>query len=479
MQTTLKDATQHSIADARKWVDGLEANGSTAINDALLAALQMHPGDRSRPFTVVFFTDGQPTIGETDPNKILANVMAQNTANTRIFTFGVGDDVNAALLDQLADKTRAVTTYVRETENIEAKVSGLYAKISSPVLTDLKLTVGDGVRLTEVYPPELPDLFNGTQLVVLGRYQGHGKVEVKLTGVVGKEPRQFVEEVNFAERTTEDKTFVEDLWARRKVGYVLDQIRLNGEKKELVDDIVYLAKRYGITTPYTSFLIVPETAVRQSNLGAAVPPALKAGGKGGKKGGGGGDGGSAKGTKVEDFAKSIAGDAKKEAELRQELGQDADKAGVKAGDNVTQDQLNQKSTFERAQKALQLKQLDGLQNGTLGVDMAVQVNNLRNQQQLAPAATQRAGNRNLVDIGGVWIDDGFTATMKTVTVKAQSDAYFLLLERQPSLRDLLRLGNHLVYVTPSGEALIIDAQHGVETLAAAEIDRLFVAAKQK
>ena len=93
------------------------------------------------------------------------------------------------------------------------------------------------------------------------------------------------------------------------------------------------------------------------------------------------------------------------------------------------------------------------------------------------AAIQRVGNRNIVDIGGVWIDDTFNAKMKTVTIKAQSDAYFLLLERQPAMRDVLRLGNHLVYVTPSGEALIIDSQNGVETLTNAEIDRLFVAAK--
>jgi Ca-activated chloride channel family protein len=471
----LKDATPHNIADARKWVDSLEANGSTAINDALLAALQMRPGDRSRPFTVVFFTDGQPTVGETNPTKIVANVMAQNSGNTRIFTFGVGDDVNAALLDQLADKTRAYTTYVRETENIEAKVSGLYAKISSPVLTDLKLTVGDGVRISEVYPPNLPDLFHGSQLVVLGRYQGSGKVSVKLAGQVGKEPREFVHDLTFAERTTEDKSFVEDLWARRKVGFVLDQIRLHGENKELVDDVIFLAKRYGITTPYTSYLVVPD-AMPGFKAGAGAPP--RALGGFGKAGGGGGKGAKG-GAKVEDFAKSIAGDAKGLDKARAELAKDGLKDAAKAGDKDAANQLSQLSTFERAEKALQQKQLSGVQQGALGVDVAIQVNNYRNQQQVSPAAVQRIASRNLVDVGGVWIDDAFDAKMKTVNVKAQSDAYFSLLERQPSLRDLLRLGNHLVYVLPNGEALIIDAQHGVETLTDAEIDRLFVPTAKK
>src|SRR5262249_59678549 len=127
------------------WVDALEATGGTAINDALAAALDMRTTDPGRTFTIVFFTDGQPTIGETNKDKILQNVAKRNSANTRIFTFGVGDDVNATLLDQLADDSRAVATYVRESEDIEAKVSSLYGKISNPVLANLKLSVGPDV----------------------------------------------------------------------------------------------------------------------------------------------------------------------------------------------------------------------------------------------------------------------------------------------------------------------------------------------
>ena len=187
--TRLLPATRDQLDRARQWVDNLEATGSTNIDEALAAALAMRADETGRSFTVVFFTDGQPTIGETDPAQIVKNVAAKNTANTRIFTFGVGDDVNAVLLDQLADKTRSVATYVRESEDIEAKVSGLYAKISRPVLTDLKLSVGPNVTLTEVYPPHLPDLFHGSQLVVLGRYHGKGAAAVTLTGTVGKQHR--------------------------------------------------------------------------------------------------------------------------------------------------------------------------------------------------------------------------------------------------------------------------------------------------
>src|SRR5216683_2612628 len=254
----LVEMNKQQIDQAKKWVENLEATGGTAINDALAAALAMRSGDSGRTLTIVFFTDGQPTVGETNIEKITKNVLAKNDANTRIFTFGVGDDVNATFLDNLAVQTRAVSTYVRPAEDIEAKVSSLFSKISHPVLANLKLTAAQDMRLEEIYPPQLPDLFHGGQLVVLGRYSGHGPAAVTLSGNVGKEPRQFVYEVSFPEKTSDDKGFVEHLWARRKVGYLLDQIRANGEKKELVDETVALAKKYGIATPYTSYLIVPD-----------------------------------------------------------------------------------------------------------------------------------------------------------------------------------------------------------------------------
>src|SRR5262249_6742938 len=148
--------------------------------------------------------------------------------NTRIFTFGVGeaDGLDAAFLDQLAENTRAVSTFVKPAEDIEVKAAGLIKKISHPVLANLKLSVvGSKVGLSEIYPPQLPDLFHGGQVTVIGRYSGNGTVAIKLTGQVGKETKEFVYELPFAAKSSDDKAFVEDLWARRKVGFLLDQIR--------------------------------------------------------------------------------------------------------------------------------------------------------------------------------------------------------------------------------------------------------------
>jgi Ca-activated chloride channel family protein len=504
----LVESDKDRIEHAKKWVDNLQARGGTAINDALLAALQMRSDDAGRSFTVVFFTDGQPTIGETDCDKILKNIEARNSANTRIFTFGVGHDdgINATFLDQLADRTRALSTFIQPGEDIEVKTASLYNKISHPVLANLKLSVGDKVHLEEVYPPQLPDLFHGGQVVVLGRYTGSGPVAVKLTGSVGKETHDFVYEVNFPAKTDNDKDFVEQVWARRKVGYLLDQVRVNGEKKELVDEVVALSKKYGIATPYTSYLIVPDAMPVANGRRATgfnmphseAPRALATGGPGQPA------------KPVSGFIKELeknkdAKDAPKNAdELGAARGRIADadfkaqpkpdpkappagdgsaKGGGKSegkGDDryeALREAAARKKTYDEARKALQKRDKESVQTGELGVNLSVRMNNLRNQTRLEQSAVRRVANRNVLEIGGIWIDEGFDPKMKTVTVRAMSDAYFRILQRHPEIKDVFRLGNHLVWVTPSNTALVIDLNDGKDKLSDEEIDGLFVAKK--
>src|SRR6266545_3590885 len=398
----LLPATTDQVAQAKKWVDNLEASGGTAINDALTAALAQRTGDNTRTFNVVFFTDGRPTIGETNVGRIQKNVLAKNTANTRIFTFGVGDDVHATFLDQLAEQSRALSTYVREHEDIEHKVSSLYSKISNPVLTGLKLHVGPDVKIAEVYPPQLPDLFHETQLVVLGRYSGKGHAAIKLTGNVGKFAKEFVYEVNFPEKTKDDKSFVEDLWARRKVGYMLDHIRVNGAQKELVDEVVVLAKRYGIITPYTSYLVVPDAAVPVAAARRVLPdvalrplpPAALApreeGGKDKKVGdfvkgltkGTGSSSGGPKGGGVPGF-----GDERNKFEEGRK--DKADPSSNTPDGKARKEATEKKKTLEQALLLLNHDDRDAVQAGGLGVDLSMITEKLRTQTQLNPSAMRR------------------------------------------------------------------------------------------
>ena len=137
----------------------------------------------------------------------------------------------------------------------------------------------------------------------------------------------------------------------------------------------------------------------------------------------------------------------------------------------------QRKSLAQAREYMARRQLEGVQTGRLGVDLSIQSNNLRNQDRLAQSAVRRVQSRNCVEIGGVWIDEGFTPKTKTVAVKAMSRAYFRILARHPEARDVFRLGNHLVWVAPSGDALVVDTNDGREDMSDADIDRLFAAKK--
>jgi Ca-activated chloride channel family protein len=261
-------ASKENVAAAREFIDKIEARGGTAINEALLLALKTIKGAKGLPM-IVFLTDGLPTIGETNTEAILKNIAGGNADKARLFAFGVGYDVNTQLLDKLAEENRGSPDYVSPKENIEIKVSSFYQKVANPVLSDLKLEIV-GLKTVDVYPKAMPDLFRGTQLMVLGRFQGGGQKAIKLSGTVAGKPREFVYETNFAE--TAENSFLPRLWAVRKVAYVLNEIRLRGRNQELVDEVVKLGKQYGIMTPYTSFLVIedgarPELAQRMAQAG--------------------------------------------------------------------------------------------------------------------------------------------------------------------------------------------------------------------
>lgn len=269
-EASLMPATAAEIERAVDYVSKLEANGGTDINSALLAALKLFPSD-AHPHFVVFLTDGLPTVGEQNIARILGNAQQANQTGARIFTVGVGYDVNTHLLDPLTDNNHGVAEYIAPKEDLEVRVSNIFTKVNSPVLTNLKLELGE-VKTYDVYPKALPDLFKGSQLVVVGRYSSSGTVNVKLAGEVNTGKRSFALGAQTFPSASSENDFIPRLWAIRKVGYLLDQIRLNGESQEVKDEIVQLATKYGIATPYTSFLIAEDDrrAMRPMPMGGVV-----------------------------------------------------------------------------------------------------------------------------------------------------------------------------------------------------------------
>jgi Mg-chelatase subunit ChlD len=246
-----------------EFVKKLEPNGGTNINDALLAAKKQFDSS-DRPKILVFMTDGLPTVGELRIEKIIENFSTRSKVEgLRLFNFGVGYDVNTTLLDKLASENSGAADYVEPKEDLEVKVSNFFGKVNYPVLTDLEIDFGR-VETELLYPRKTPDIFKGSQIAIIGRYKNSVEnAVITLRGRNGKETRVFRYEKQNFPQIADENVFLPKLWAIRRVGWLTEQIRTNGEQKELKDEIVQLGTRYGIVTPYTSFLAL-ESGVRLS-----------------------------------------------------------------------------------------------------------------------------------------------------------------------------------------------------------------------
>ncbi len=380
-QRELLPATQPG--DYRQYIDSLEAVGGTNISTALLEAANL-VGER--PATIIFLTDGLATEGITNTQLLLEAVGQAMPPNARLFAFGVGDDVDTILLDTLAADHRGATTYVRTGQAVDEAVSGFYAKVGSPVLTDITLDMG-GIRTEQVYPTELPDLFAGTQLVVAGRYRQGGPTTITLRGTVNGQEQVFT----YPDQTFRDEggnAFIPRLWATRAIGHLMQQIRLQGEDPELVQSIITLSTRYGIITPYTSFLIEEDDIFAQS--GEAV---------------------------MEQAEEMLA--APREA------------SGAAAVDRAAAE--GEMSAAE-APMALPTRTVAD-----------------ESGQMIVQTAVRAAGSRTFFLRGGVWVDSAFDGESEPRVIDFASDAYFDLLSDRPELGEALALGGELVIVI-DGEA---------------------------
>ncbi len=249
---SLADNTPTNLAAARAFTEDVIARGRTNISGALTTALA-GKATAGRPRMMIFLTDGTPTAGELSTERIVAGVKAANAAKTSIYVCGVGHDVNVHLLDKLAESTEGASEYVKPKEEIDVRVAALYDRLAYPVLTDVKVAFGQ-LRTHSVYPRTFPALFRGGQFMVFGRYRGGGKHIVKVSGTLLGKPTTYTCEATFPATADSHGQFVAPLWASRKIGYLLQELRLHGENKELIEDVVKLSTKFGIVTEYTEFI---------------------------------------------------------------------------------------------------------------------------------------------------------------------------------------------------------------------------------
>ncbi len=466
-----KSADKAAKEKACAWIDKFEAAGGTNAGEALEAVFAL-PMEKNRPATILFVTDGRPTVNVTDPEALSKLVKENNKGNLRIFTFGVGDDVNTHLLDRMSDETGGLPEYIRGGEAIDGKVTRLFAKMSHPVLTDLAIEI-PGVKVTEMYPRQLPDLFRGSQAVLVGSYEGAGDSVIRLRGRVGDKKEEFVYEGTFPEKCT-DRSFIGPIWAHRKIGYLLDQIRLHGEDKELKDEIIRLSVAYGIETPYTSYLVLenseqykqyglavsgaaPVAGVPTTSALSALAPAAD----------------SARREKAADrverefsgIGRSSIGGAAAPTETPTATGVGGGGPPYSSGGSV--------AGFRAGEE--DLRKAD---TGAKAVDIAQNIQRLRQAENYGRDMrgvqnVQQRGNRQVANYRGVWVDDAFQGTEKVTKVRWGSSAYFRLARERPDLREIFSLGQRAVIVTARNQAVLVDTDEGVEELDDAQMKALF------
>lgn len=373
------NATAANRSDAGTWIRSLEAEGGTNIAGALTEAFGEAP-DAEALGVVVFLTDGQPSVGESDPERI-AERAEQGRGRFRVFAFGVGDDVNTYLLDRLTERARGTTEYVRPGENIERAVGALTAKVASPVLTDLALSASPGVEIYDLQPGSLPDLFAGDEMVVFGRYRGAGSAggerSVAVRGRRNGHDEAF--QTTLVDREG-DARYIEQLWAARKVGALSREIRLRGQTRELMDALKQLALRYGILTEYTSYLVQePNMVVRRQ---------------------------------LEDRVR-----AEPAAPRPDQAG-----AGAVTRSAREREMANAPTLAAATAGSVDASELDDVRRARSGIN-----------------PTQRVGGRLFIWRDSTWTDLSHGDSLRVVTVAPYSEAYFALLRAMPDLGQAVAL----------------------------------------
>ena len=421
-------ATRRNIESAQRYLDELRPDGSTNISGALEEALSVSTDDERMP-VIFFVTDGEPTVGERNADRI-AELAARLRGRARVFTFGVGADVNTSLIEQLALDGRGTAQFVRPDESVERAVTLVATRITSPVVTDVRVRA-DGVRLTKLHPSLPTDLFAGQDLVLFARYTGDGDARIIVEGRTANGPVTWTERVRFPERER-GNAFVARLWAAQRTGWLSAERRRHGPSRELDDELRELGTRYGIPTELSSYLVLEP--------GMQVPGVRR--------------------------DRSVRADTATVSVFRGATARDeAFRQTAPAGNAVPA--AAPAAPVEAREQKFQLAKTAAAQRAATTLSAADAA-----AADFKDASVRRIGTRTFALVNGSWTDTRYTATMKTVRVKPYSSAYFTLLQRLEDLRAPFAWmgadGTPGVIVAGRGVTIVL-ANDGVETLGGPEL----------
>lgn len=244
------EATAESRTKAAEYLRSRRAQGGTDLLPALRAAAARQV--EGLPHVLVLLSDGNATAAEDHGR--YRDLLERKGTPLRVFSIGIGNEVNRPLLNALAHATGGYSDQVSSSDDAARKTAQLKTKILHQVAEKLEVTI-DGVKTYDVVPERLPNLFRGQQIAVYGRYRGDGKAAVRVKGLVNGEPRELAVEVDFP-KEQRDNPEIRRMWAWKRCDGLMQEIRARGESDAQVRQIVDLGVEYSIVTPYTSFLVL-------------------------------------------------------------------------------------------------------------------------------------------------------------------------------------------------------------------------------
>jgi len=409
--TQMNDDTREG---ALNYIRNLDAMGGTNISEALeLAVNALNKSESKNSKFIVFVTDGKPTAGLTDAEDIIKLMTSKNTESIRLFSFGIGDDLNAELIDNLAEGNSGISDYVSEDEDLEIKISSLFSKLTHPVLTDVSLQFHN-VEVSQIYPRKIGDVFKGSNILILGRYSKPGAARITLSGRLRDKVVKLDFETDFPARESEN-AFVAKIWATRKIGFLLEQIRKNGADEELKNELITLAKRYGILTPYTSYLVLEDNDKLGPNLRQTMVP--------------------------DDMPSASFDEESKRFSVQrlESLSDGADAVGASR-------EMNSLKSAAAPQGFSPARSRSSSGAPSRGIQAPI---------------SKEAGGKTFYFIDKKWLDSSLKAEKPEITIKAWSEAYFDLCRKYPELAKMISVGDNVIVIF-RGKVIEISPDRGEE-----------------
>jgi Ca-activated chloride channel family protein len=255
-------ATRSNVKRAIAYVESLNGEGGTMMIEGIKAALDF-PHDPQRLRFVCFLTDGY--IG--NEAEILSEIR-KRLGPSRIFSFGIGSAVNRYLIEHMGKTGRGAVAFLGLNDDAAQIMEDFFERISHPALTDVRIDWG-GLRVAEVFPGQLPDLFVGRPLVVTGRFRGDATTPIRLSGNAGGEQMQFKVPVT-ATGTTGTNGGLASIWARMKIAELAEQ-SVYKPNPNWAGQIKKVALDYNLMSSFTAFIAVDSTRRTAGNAGTTVP----------------------------------------------------------------------------------------------------------------------------------------------------------------------------------------------------------------